>query len=426
MKHSIKVKPEQRSKPSEQTCILAVDVSQDSLNFYTENQNNCIELACQNKTDEIEEALTTLRKKTLNGKINSHLVVVEATGVYHENLLLTALRMGFKTALVNPEASSKMRVIESNDNNKTDVNDPHAIYRLAELGKSLRHRILKEQYVLLRNWHQIYDAAERGVVEAKCSIHNQLKRLFLDFGFTKDFLYSPSGKALMACFGCNPFLIVAAGKELFTQKMKASVPGIRSKSIVLLFQQAELSVKTRKCIEASIIAIHLRHLWEDKDRYTERKQEAKKQMEALYTCLQEQDKRLPLAEKGIISTFHLARIIAETGPLDDFSKVSKLVRYAGLNLRERQSGKYRGRTKLSKKGRVLLRKAIGQIVFPLVKKTGLYGEYYHSKIDKKMQATKAMTAVMRKFLKMFYGWYRSGKAFDIERVFNCESQFQQS
>ncbi len=333
--------------------------------------------------------------------------------------------MGFKTALVNPEASSKMRIIESNDNNKTDRQDTHAIYRLAELGKAFKHRVFKEQYNWLRSWHSIYDAAERGVVEAKCAIHNQLKRLFPDFGFTKDFLYSRSGEALMACFGCNPYRMIDAGEKAFYQQMKAAAPRIFATSIARLYKQAELSVKARESIESSIIAIHLQHLWQDKERYTKRKEEAKETMAALYTSLQQQDNRLPVAVKGVISTFHLARIIAETGPLDDFSKGNKLIRYAGLNLRERQSGKYHGRTKLSKKGRVLLRKAIGQIVFPLVKKTALYGSYYHHKIDQKMQPTKAMTAVMRKFLKMFYGWYRSGKAFDKERVFSCESQYQQ-
>ncbi len=34
-----------------------------------------------------------------------------------------------------------------------------------------------------------------------------------------------------------------------------------------------------------------------------------------------------------------------------------------------------------------------------------------------------MTAVMRKFLKLFYGWYQSGGAFDRNRVFACESQY---
>ena len=43
-----------------------------------------------------------------------------------------------------------------------------------------------------------------------------------------------------------------------------------------------------------------------------------------------------------------------------------------------------------------------------------------------MPGTKAMTVVMRKFLKLFYGWYQSGGAFDRGRVFVCESQHQQA
>jgi transposase len=127
------------------------------------------------------------------------------------------------------------------------------------------------------------------------------------------------------------------------------------------------------------------------------------------------------AIKGVITTFHLARIIAETGPLSDFNSWRKLIRFSGFNLCERQSGKYRGKTKISKKGRTLLRKVLNLIILPLIKKNGLYGPYYHRKKEK-MPGTKAMTAVSRHFLKMLYGWHRTGNAFNAQRVFTCESQ----
>lgn len=43
-----------------------------------------------------------------------------------------------------------------------------------------------------------------------------------------------------------------------------------------------------------------------------------------------------------------------------------------------------------------------------------------------MPGTKAMTVVMRKFLKMLFGWYRAGGVFDRARVFQCESHYQQA
>jgi hypothetical protein len=70
----------------------------------------------------------------------------------------------------------------------------------------------------------------------------------------------------------------------------------------------------------------------------------------------------------------------------------------------RQSGKYQGKNKLSKKGSPLLRKVLNHIVLPLVRRDCLYGDYYHKKREvDKMPGTKAMTIVARHFLRKFYG-----------------------
>ena len=99
------------------------------------------------------------------------------------------------------------------------------------------------------------------------------------------------------------------------------------------------------------------------------------------------------------------------------------MRYAGLNLRERQSGTYRGQTRLSKKGRPLLRKILGQTIFPVLRKAFLYGPYYHRKLQEGMIAAKAKVAVMRKFLRMLHSLAHSGEDFDSERFGTCESQY---
>ncbi len=55
-----------------------------------------------------------------------------------------------------------------------------------------------------------------------------------------------------------------------------------------------------------------------------------------------------------------AKILAETSPLEQFPHWRALLAYAGLKVRMRSSGKYRGQDKITKKGRVLLRKHLGQ------------------------------------------------------------------
>ena len=127
----------------------------------------------------------------------------------------------------------------------------------------------------------------------------------------------------------------------------------------------------------------------------------------------------------MVSEKNLARLLAETGPVHDFSHWRKLMRYGGMNIRMRQSGKYKGKNKLSKKGRPLLRKVLMQIMLPLVRKGHLYGEIYHRKKKQENRpGTMAMAIVARQFLRKFYGWYRSGQAFDWGRFFTCESRYE--
>ena len=41
-----------------------------------------------------------------------------------------------------------------------------------------------------------------------------------------------------------------------------------------------------------------------------------------------------------------------------------------------------------------------------------------------MPGNKAMVAIMRKFLKMCYGWYNSNEPFDIDRIFVDENNYK--
>jgi len=151
--------------------------------------------------------------------------------------------------------------------------------------------------------------------------------------------------------------------------------------------------------------------------------ELQERMAAIYRQMQDDDPRLPDPEPQFINIFGLARFFAETGPLDDFDDVGQLFKYAGLNLRERASGTYRGTNRISKKGSSPLRCALSRIIFSRVRKNDFFGEEYHRRKDAGMPGKKNQVIVMRRMLKILYGWYCSGAAFDRERAFTCESQY---
>ena len=226
-------------------------------------------------------------------------------------------------------------------------------------------------------------------------------------------------------YGCNPYRIVRAGRAHFERAMRRRAPRIQQRSLDRLWKDASHSALHELTPEyAELLELEIGQLWEEFLLHEQRKTDLEHRMTSLLDRLRTKDPRIPEPTPGVISAKNLARLLAETGPLGDFTSWRMLLRYAGLNIQMRQSGQYKGQYKISKKGRPLLRKILGQIVLPLVRKKSLYGEFYHGK-RVTMPGQKAMTVVMRLFLRKLHGWYRAGEAFNEERHFTCSASYDE-
>ena len=74
--------------------------------------------------------------------------------------------------------------------------------------------------------------------------------------------------------------------------------------------------------------------------------------------------------------------------------------------------------------RIDLRTIMAQSIFHLIKKKGLFGQFFHGKKENGMPGTKAMTVVMRKMVDILFALSKPGVLFDPNRLFACESQHQ--
>ena len=408
-------------------CVdIPVDVHKDTLCFFFEIDGKEFSDICSNRTAVIKKRLLSYHKIAQEHGRKCLRVICEPTGNYQNKLMRTARRLGFFTNYVNAEAVSKFRVVESNDNNKTDKKDPRVIGTLGKLNKVIEFRVLDEDYLVLRKLHKFYDTCDVDITSIRCGISKLFIELFCDYSFRKDFLYSNSGLALVEVYGCNPYRIIEDGYNAFCEKMKIAAPRITSRSLNRLWNDAESSVLNE--MPSSYMQALEEELYDRLSKYfnvLERKEKITEQMLVILKKLREEDPLIPPPTPKVISDKNLARLLAETKPLSDFEHWRKLMRYAGLNLKTRQSGKFQGQNKISKKGRRLLRKVLHAIAFPLVKKSRLYGPAYHTKKDEtKMPGNKAMTIVARQLLRKLFGWYRSGEAFDEQRFFICKSRYK--
>lgn len=421
----MKITQNLREIKSNQALDVSADVHKDTLNFFFCVGGKEYRDECSNRTKSIEKRLSEYHAIAQEEGINRLRLICEPTGQYQNKLLRTARRQGHITCLVNAESVYKFRVVETNDTGKTDTKDPKVIATLGQLNKVIHHRMLNEDYLMLRNLGRTYDELESEITSLRCRIDKLLIELFCDFSFTKDFLYGNSGQVLIDRFGCNPYRIIDAGYEAFASTMRQAVSRIRRDTLQRLWQDAESSVLNELPVGyRDVLEEHFRDLVGAFHNREQRRDAVVEQMKEVLKRLRGDDPRIPPPTAGVISEKNLARLVGEIGPLSDFGNWRQLMRYGGLNIRMRQSGQYQGKNRISKKGSPLLRKILNHIVLPLVRQGYLYGAYYQKKREvDKMPGTKAMTIVSRHFLRKFYGWYKSGAAFNEKRFFTNEAEF---
>lgn len=403
---------------------VAFDVSSETLNWSVEVGDTSFDGQCENTTDSILKTLLQLQRLAKQQGFGELRVICESTGIYHRSLLRIASNQGMRTNLVHGEAVSKYRAIQFADLGKTDVKDPRAMLTVAQVGKLIKHRQLDTHFEQLRELHRLVIRDERRQRALKCELHRDLRTLFPDARLSKSVLYGPTGQALVEAYSANPHQIVAAGREGFERGIKSLSPQTKRGTLQRIWQAAEASIAQRQDPSvAGIQAQGVREVYAEIRRIIARINALEARMQSIYDQLREVDRRLPAPQKHVASKRLLSRLVAEIGPPDDFRTLRQLLRYAGLNLCERQSGKWRGRTMISGRGRSEIRYVLNLMALPLIGRNKLFGEYYFKKKEvDRMPGTKAMTCVMRKILKMFFGWSRSQSQFDEARVFRAKSE----
>ncbi len=413
---------------------VAYDVSKDKLNYYSEVEGKisasnyrdfyAVQGVCKNGTLEIISNLNELKALSIKEGFSGIHIVCEPTGNYSNLLLRTARNLGNTTAYVGGEVVHKAKVIENNDNGKDDVKDPRIIYMLSKMGKELTYRTLAPEYKALRELNRLYDQINKRRSELRCRVHHYLVRLFPDFPMCKDFLFHTSGQTLNKLYGFNPGKISGESFKMFSRKMKKNCT-IWSSSLVKIYEAAQSATLHQIPFEEQeVIEQSLQYAYEDYVRCNERKAIIRKKMEDIYDHLARVENVIPIADEKVFQPFYIARILGETGPLSDFNHLQELLKFGGLNLRKRESGYYKGKLKMSKKGRAPLRGIVGSIAFKFVKKKNIYGEYYHTrKEQEKISGTKLLANVERKIIKMLWGMAKNREAYNPNKFRKCESQY---
>lgn len=412
--------------------LLAADVSRDTLHLFSRFDSGPHEVTVEdvvpNRTVPVEQALTRVAQLADEHGLAGVRVLCEASGVAERLYLGVAERLGIETALVSPEQVGRLTKLESLDTAKTDKKDARVIHLAGQMGKAQRHRDLPESYVLIRRLTAFHDDEIRTTSAIRQRLHAVLTELFPDYDRPAPFTFSKTGRVLLRERLLCPYRLVRLGQTRLLAMLRRRVPGVKTITGERLVSAAAASVRSAPpepiaAVLSDRLAELVAELVAELEMHESHAEALRAQIEALGETLKA-DGALPPIDEAVsgLTLFNLARLVGQTGPLSDFRSKRQLLRYAGMNLRERESGTYKGQTRLSKKGRPMLRKVLGQAVFPLLRGDRLLGERYAERCQR-MKHTQATVAAMRKLLTVVWGAHRSAEAFDPVRVHICQSQY---
>lgn len=116
-----------------------------------------------------------------------------------------------------------------------------------------------------------------------------------------------------------------------------------------------------------------------------------------------------------ISAIGAAAILAQTGDPRRFATARALVKHAGLAPREKLSGTFKGRTRLTGQGRPGLRLAAWRVVWGAQRANPVYAARYRhltTRQDNKLKPTQAQSVIAAAILRQLHAVITTGQAWN--------------
>lgn len=339
---------------------------------------------------------------------------MEPTGHYWYGFGCHLQNMGVGFGMVNPYHVKRSKELDDNTPTKNDRKDPKTIAMLVKDGRYLIPYMPEGVYRELRNLMEL----RRQCVVQLISIQNRAKR-WLDIYFPEfcTVFKKWTGKAAMLTLRHfpTPEAVIETGEEKIVATWKQEVKrAVGHKHAQKLIKAAEDSIGLKHGLESATLEIET--LLDEYMIYGQRHQRIMHKVE-------EQVKQIPSAKKllGIkgIGIVAVAGFIAAVGDIGRFNAPEQIVKLLGLNLRENSSGKHKGQTTITRRGRSDGRYAIFQAVLPLVAKNPEFRKLHHYYIHRENKPLKKMQSIIAlcgKLVRVFYAILKTGTDYSAEKM----------
>jgi transposase len=304
---------------------------------------------CRGEHDRLLAELQALARPVLIG--------LEPTGHYHRPLAWRLVQAGFDVRLISSVALARTREALHNGWDKNDPKDAQVILHMLRIGAA---RPYHDPLVHGINDVQELSMTHEVVSRAKTEVLHRIQTHYLPLYFpeAERFLNSTRSEWFFAFLDRFPVpaAITAMGKEAFVEAAWDVVGRKVAKARLLgdIYETARTSIALPVTPDAPAIAMF--RLVVAEARHLIRQRDAIERMAGDLLGTHVDYRRLQQIPG--IGPINALTILAEAGDLRRFGHHRQFLKFCGLDLATHQSGQFRGKAKLSKRGNARLRRAL--------------------------------------------------------------------
>ena len=365
-----------------------------------------------------EEGFESAREWTLKlaakHKKKQIVLGLEPTGHYWFCVAAWMITNGISVVQVNPYAVKQTKELEDNSQNKDDRKDPKLIANLVKDGNYGMPYLPEDVYADLRGLSSLRDQLTEDRIRNTNRLHRQMKIFFPEY---MDAFGKIDGAFAMAVLLRAPFpedIRELGAKGLREIWHEAKLRGRGYSRAEKIVSYAENSVGLCDGTVAARMAVQ----WNVQEIMN-----LDAQLELVENLLHQKCHEIPHAENilGIrgIGENILAGILAEMGDIDRFDDVKEIQKLSGLGLVACSSGKHKGQTKISHRGRKRLRTHLFHAARSAVshaEEFRLLHLYYTTRADNPLKKMQSLIVIACKILRVIYTLLKTGRQYDPERM----------
>ena len=349
----------------------------------------------------------------MNGKTQI-VLGLEPTGHYWFDLASWMVSNGISVVQVNPYAVKQTKEIEDNSQDKNDRKDPKLIANLVKDGNYGMPYLPEGVYADLRRLSLFRDQLTEDRGRMMNRLHREMKIYFPEY---RDALGKIDGSFTLTLLKEAPFPedLIEIGEDGIRDIWKRNhLRGRGYSKASDIIKIARVSVGIKDGAESSRQAT--KWFAEQVESLTKQLDDIQEQMNA--KCAEIPHAANVLEIQGIGQSI-LSGIIAEMGDIDRFDDVKEIQKLSGLGLVACSSGKHKGETKISHRGRKRLRYWLFQAAKSVVAHDEAFKElhaYYTTRAENPLKKMQSLIVIACKLLRIIYKLLTTGVKYDPEKM----------